>query len=404
MARKGFLCKAAALGVLLPVLGLPLEALAKPKKTVLGFYASWAPPSVRYDKITHLMYAFLNPGAGGQISGSVPGDLISSAHGAGVKIIASIGGANNSSGYPSLASSASGRSAFAGACKAITDAGADGVDIDWEFPANAGDSTNFSLLLKAIRASIGPSKLITLELAPNDEKGHWIPKSALDIADFYTAMAFDFTGDFPGSPVGQHSSYQASVIAINYWWKNRGVAREKVIMGVPFYGKNFDAGGASVDYKDIVNANPGLSADADQVGRTWFNGPTTMKMKATFVAQNSYGGVMVWQLAGDASPGSKSLLDALNTGLEAPAAAKVSRETEGRLSIRPLGNRGTLARLGMPGLESGLQRNMQVSSVRDISGRGQGSTAGTGIPAPAAGIYFLETRPTGAGMAPGLNQ
>ncbi|MDB5048781.1 MAG: chitinase [Fibrobacteres bacterium] len=383
-SRTGFTRVVAAAGVLLPAFLMPAEA--KPKLPVFGFYTSWAPPSVRYDKITHLMYAFLNPGGGGQITGSVPGDVISTAHGAGVKVIASIGGANNSSGFPTLAASASGRSAFAGACKAIVDAGADGVDIDWEFPANATDSTNFTLLLKAIRASIGASKLITLELAPTDEKGRWVPKGSVDIADFYTAMAFDFTGDFPGSVVGQHSTYQQGVLGINYWWRNRGVRKDKVVMGVPFYGKNFNAGGSAVDYKDIVNANPGLAAAADSVGKTWFNGPVTIKKKATYVAEQAYGGVMIWQLGGDTSPGAKSLLDAIEQGLAAPAVRITAREG----GKNPSGGSGSPALAWIA--SQGSPENGTSVRLRAVDGRLSATygTSGANRSMPAAGIYLIE--------------
>lgn len=378
-AVTGFTRALAVAGAILPAFFLPADA--KPKLPVLGFYASWAPPSVRYDKITHLMYAFLTPSGGGQISGGVPGDLVSSAHGNGVKIIASIGGANNSSGFPALAASASGRSAFANACKSITDGGVDGVDIDWEFPANAGDSTNFGLLIKAVRSAIGTSKLITLELAPTDEKGRWIPKAALDAGNFYTAMAFDFTGDFPGSQVGQHSSYQQGVLGINYWWRNRGVAKEKVVMGVPFYGKNFNAGGAAVDYKDIVSSNPGLSADADQVGMTWFNGPTTIKKKATYVAENSYGGVMVWQLGGDTSPGAKSLLDAIEQGLAAPA---VSIAPANANAARAFGSNGSPALTWIASQADGKVRVLSPEGIRALDGRLSGASR------PATGLYLIQ--------------
>jgi GH18 family chitinase len=380
----GFTRAAAVAGLLVPALLMTAEA--KPKLPVLGFYTSWSPPNVRYDKITHLMYAFLNPTGGGQITGSVPGSLITTAHSNGVKIIASIGGANNSSGFPTLAASASGRSAFAGACKAIVDAGADGVDIDWEFPSNAADSANFTLLLKAVRQSIGTSKLLTLELAPTDEKGRWVSNSAMQIADFYTAMAFDFTGDFPGSQVGQHSTYQQGVLGINYWWRNRGATKSKVVMGVPFYGKNFNAGGAAVDYKDIVSANPGLSADADQVGQTWFNGPGTIKKKATYVAENAYGGVMVWQLGGDTSPGAKSLLDAIETGLATPVISiSMEKMDDGRQSIRASGS-PALSWIASAAVPSG---SGSAIRIRSVDGRLIGADAGLARKT-AAGIYAIQ--------------
>jgi chitinase len=378
-ANLGTVC---ALGAMLSGGFSPAEA--KPKHPVLGFYTSWAPPSVRYDKITHLMYAFLDPSSSGSISGSVDGGVVSAAHNAGVKVIASIGGANNSDGFPSLAASSSGRTNFANACKSIVNGGVDGVDIDWEFPANAQDSANFTLLLKAVRAAIGSGKILSMDLAPNDEKGHWVSHSAIEVGDFYNVMAYDFTGNYPGSPVGQHSSFNQAVYGLYYWWKNRGVAKTKVILGVPFYGKNFNNSGNPVDYRDIMSANPSLSPDADQVGQTWFNGVTTITKKSTYVAENGYGGVMIWQLGGDAG-GSKSLLDAVNKGLEAPeivAIAPIGASAPGYASRRAV----TL--LGLAGETAGLR-------IRDLSGREIVPSA-RNLAAPAAGVYTLqagETRP-----------
>jgi GH18 family chitinase len=227
----------------------------------------------------------------------------------------SIGGVNNSAAFPGIAGNAGSRSTFASSVKSILDQNnVDGVDIDWEFPANAQDSANFTLLLKAVRSAIG-TKLISCDVAPDGEKGQWVSRSATAIPDFWNIMAYDYTGNFPGSLIGQHAPYSKATVALTYW-RAKGAPKDHVILGLPFYGKDFNAGGNAVPYSQIIGSNPGLSNDADSVGRTWFNGVTTIKKKATYVAQNSYGGVMIWEMNMDAS-GAKSLMDATLQGLQA---------------------------------------------------------------------------------------
>jgi chitinase len=357
---------------ILPLLIAAVAAHGKPKLPVLAFYAEWDQPgSVDYNKVTHILLAFSLPQGGGSVQGYVPGGLVSSAHGAGVKVIASIGGANHGSIFPGIASSAGARSTFANSCKSLIDNNQlDGVDIDWEYPLNASDSANFTLLLKAVRSAIG-SKLLTIDVAADGEKGAFIHKSALLIPDFVNVMSYDFTGSFAGSAIGQHAPYSKATSNLNYW-RVKGVPMDKLILGVPFYGKDFNAGGNAVPYGQIMSSNPSLSPDADSVGRTWFNGVTTMKKKATYVAQNNYGGIMIWELAQDAG-GSKSLLEAVNQGLLAqplvaiaPRTAAGDKTGYGRLIL-------SLSASGIPGADLGFRdmlghRREVVSGAAPVSG------------------------------------
>ena len=84
--------------------------------------------------------------------------LIHLAHEAGVEVYPSIGGWTLSDNFPTLASTAEGRSAFANNCvRLIREYEFDGIDIDWEYPGYAdhsgteADTVNYSLFLKEIR-------------------------------------------------------------------------------------------------------------------------------------------------------------------------------------------------------------------------------------------------------------
>jgi chitinase len=377
--------------LLVPMLACGL-ASAKPRKPVLAFYTEWSPPgSIDYNKITHLLLAFSLPQGGGSVTGFVPGGVVSAAHAAGVKVLASVGGANHGTVFPGIASNAGARTTFANSLKSICDAnGLDGVDIDWEYPLTVQDSANFTLLLKAVRSAIG-TKLLTIDVAADGEKGSFVHKNALSIPDFVNVMSYDFTGSFAGSVVGQHSPYTKATSNLNYW-RAKGVPREKLILGVPFYGKDFNQGGAPVAYGTIMANNPSVSPDADSVGRCWFNGVTTIKKKATYVAQMEYGGIMIWELSQDAG-GAKSLLTALNTGLEAPSATLTP---DSRLRAQPSGE------IGVPGKVwltlSGSRGSVRIGSgsarpeYRDALGhlRATGIQAAAGQSAEsAAGAYFI---------------
>ncbi|MDB5105260.1 MAG: chitinase [Fibrobacteres bacterium] len=387
--HAGRMAGLSAKAIILPLLACGYAA-AKPKLPVLAFYTEWnAPGSVDYSKITHLLLAFSLPQGGGNVTGFVPGGVVSAAHAAGVKVLASVGGANHGTVFPPIAANAGSRTTFANSLKAICDNnGLDGVDIDWEYPQTVQDSANFTLLLKAVRAAVG-SKLLTIDVAADGEKGAFIHKTALLIPDFVNVMSYDFTGSFPGSLVGQHSPYAKATSNLNYW-RAKGVPKEKLILGVPFYGKDFNAGGAPVGYNTVMANNPGLSPDADSVGRTWFNGVTTIKKKATYVAQMAYGGAMIWEIAQDAG-GSKSLLEALNVGLQATPLSLAA--DGGRLQqVRAGESFGIDGKvwLSLSGTRSSDASKLSVSgtgaAARDVLGHYRGDANAS---TPASGAYFL---------------
>ena len=71
-----------------------------------------------------------------------------------LKVLLSVGGGSDADAFSAAASTASGRATFANtALQLVTDWGFDGLDIDWEYPANASDVSNYVALLEATRAA-----------------------------------------------------------------------------------------------------------------------------------------------------------------------------------------------------------------------------------------------------------
>ena len=103
-------------------------------------------------------------------------------------------------------------------------------------------------------------------------------------------------------------------------WLDRGLPREKIVLGVPFYGHGFgrDFSRHGIGYREIVRRHPDAAA-ADRAGDViWFNGSATIRDKAEFVRDERLGGIMIWSLDHDAE-GDAALLPVIHAVLR-PAA------------------------------------------------------------------------------------
>jgi chitinase len=319
-----------------------LAGAAMAQAKVVGYVPNWIDingfaNTFDYSKVTHLNIAFENANASGNLSfNSAENNLITRAHAANVKVLVSIGGGSASEDatqrniYFNLISTSQ-RAAFIQKLTAyVTAHNLDGLDIDLEGPAINGDYGNF---IRDLANALHPmGKIITSALSEG-YGGSNVPASTFQYFDFVNIMAYDATGPWDPNTPGQHSSYAYAQSAINYW-QGRGLPASKTILGVPFYGYGFGAAyrGDEYAYSEIVNTYAG-SENQDQVGNTiYYNGIPTIKAKTTLALQKG-AGIMIWQLASDAT-GSKSLLLAIDqvikgngTDTQAPTAPASLRST-----------------------------------------------------------------------------
>ena len=280
--------------------------------------------TIDFAKVTHLNVAFENPTTErGDLSfNSREAPLIAEAHAHHVKVLVSIGGGAASGDktlrarYATLLGDPQ-RAAFAAQLADYVVAhDFDGLDVDIEGPSITRDYGPFVAALAGPLRARG--KLLTAALSQG-YGGANVPTATLALFDFVNVMAYDGAGYWDPKAPGQHSSLEFAKSNVRYWLE-RGLPKDKAVLGVPFYGYGFGAAFRKGDYAyaKIVARYPGAE-QVDQVGETiWYNGIPTIQAKTRFAREQGLGGIMIWSLDYDL-PGEKSLLSAIHAAWqEAP--------------------------------------------------------------------------------------
>jgi GH18 family chitinase len=296
------------------VLGFTFLSTASAEFKIIGYVVDWAgdqSPTLNFNQLTHVNYAFVTVGSGqGGINAPNDGlirNLVTAAHAKNVKVLASIGGGggNNDTYFHSIAANAGYRTTFINNCDAmLIKYNLDGIDIDWEYPEESPDPStkNFTTLMSELAAKFHPkSKLVTAAVVGGSvgTYGFAIETAVFAVVDFLNIMAYDHAAV-------PHSGYDKSLVDLNFW-KKRGLPKEKIILGVPFYGRNANYDG--MNYKDIIAADP-TAVNRDDYNGFYYNGVPTMQRK-TRLAADSGGGIMFWESSLDTRSPSTSLLTAI---------------------------------------------------------------------------------------------
>ena len=266
---------------------------------------------VAFQRVTHVNIAFVNPDSTGDLLIRQGFDsLIEKAHQHKVKVLASIGGGSFNPYYARLLSDTNRKVLIGKLVKLVIDHNLDGLDVDLE---NDNIDSNYQHFITDLATELKPvNKLLTAALATWN--AHLISDAALEKFDFINIMSYDQTGPWRPNQPGPHSTYAKAEADLFYWRNTRGLPKEKVNLGVPFYGYCFGTKyGESMSYANIITTFPG-SDQKDEVvpdsgGVIYYNGLPTIKNKTALAIKNA-GGVMIWQLLHDAQ-GEKSLLSAI---------------------------------------------------------------------------------------------
>ena len=187
----------------------------------------------------------------------------------------------------------------------------DGVDIDWEHPRwKSGTYKQYEALILYLSVRLHKQgKLLTSAVLSglqwngvlwDDSASH--TDKVFEAVDWLNVMTYD------GGEGIKHSTYDFAVNCINYWRYHRGLPKEKVVMGVPFYS-----------YMPPRSYEAILEADKDAWKKDMavidgqefhYNGIATIQKKVDYALENC-GGVMFWEVTADTSNKEYSLLQAI---------------------------------------------------------------------------------------------
>jgi len=266
-----------------------------------------------FGRINYLNIAFVNPDSNAFFK-PMPAltDIVNAAHAKHTKVLISIGGGSAPAYYSSLMSDSLRSKLIADLVKLAVDYNLDGIDVDLE---GERIDPNYESFVTGLSAALKPAgKLLTAAVATAYASRY--TDKGLSVYDFINIMSYDKTGPWRPENAGPHAPYEMAVSDLDYWTNTRHIAKEKLSLGVPFYGYGFGAGAPSdINFKKLISQYPG-SENADQFtvtdgGVIYYNGIPTIKNKTALALQNA-GGIMIWQLMGDAE-GEKSLLNVINT-------------------------------------------------------------------------------------------
>ncbi len=315
--------------------GSTLTACAQTK--VVGYIPSYKNmPAVidRTDlsKLTHLNLSFLNPNASGAVvsggnpvcmEGASASDIhyvVNKAHQAGVKVLVSIAGGvlpACSGNWQTLLQPANRATVVNNLLQFVNTFNLDGLDVDIEgvVLTNIDNSGNYTPFIQALRNGLPAGKLLTSATA--SYVGGMVPTSSLPYFDFVNIMSYDAVGPGWGQAGVEHSPYSMAVSDINIW-KARGLTKQKLVLGVPFYGYGFNGYVAAYDFNSILSQFGASAAQSDVIGTRCagcsyitYNGIPTIRSKTQLALQEG-SGVMIWELSQDAA-GTNSLLAAIHS-------------------------------------------------------------------------------------------
>ncbi|OWA52599.1 Acidic mammalian chitinase [Hypsibius exemplaris] len=286
-----------------------------------------------------------------------------------LKIFLSVGGWTLTSQLVTVAATASSRTAFINsAISNLRTWGLDGLDIDWEFPL-AADKSAYSTFLKEIRAafqaeaaSSGKTRLALSAAVHLISDGGFDGVVINNTLDVVNVMTYDLAGAWDLSGTGHQASLfvgprgvpsEWNVASIMQTWVDAGVAKSKLAVGLPLYGRGWMLASASSHglgapvsaaltasfyttesgawpYYEICKRiqsdgatkvfDTTIQASYAYTGSWWigYDDVQTIAGKTTWAKNNGYGGVYVWDTAQDdfanlCGQGKNPLLNAIKT-------------------------------------------------------------------------------------------
>lgn len=168
-----------------------------------------------------------------------------------LKVVMSVGGWGTEKNFQLAVSSEAKLSAFVeSVAELVQQYKFDGVDIDWEYPASAEEGERLGDLLEYLRStldSVRPGLLLTVASPGTQEHLQHYNLARMDqVLSFWNVMCYDFAGSGWSSRTGYHLNLYGStgdsnlsVDAVVAHYTRQGIHPQKIVLGMPLYGRSF---------------------------------------------------------------------------------------------------------------------------------------------------------------------
>jgi chitinase len=261
-----------------------------------------------------------------------------------LKVILSLGGWGGCKTCSEIFSTANDRNVFAESVKKLlVDFKADGIDLDWEYPAIEGfpghkfqpaDKENFTSLVQQLRATLGEKYEISFAAGGFkkfiDESVEW--GKVMQEVNYVNLMTYDLVNGY-ATVTGQHTPLYSTPQQMESPDRSvtqlisLGVPKNKIIIGAAFYGRmwenvpdtNFGLYQSGkfkkgVDFKNMDSAlsiNKGFIYHWDDVANApflynpsqklfvTFDDKRSIWLKTKYASDKGLGGIMFWELGSD---------------------------------------------------------------------------------------------------------
>lgn len=347
---------------------ISLKAQKTTKPNVIAYYTGGGGTlidSFPVEKLSHLIYSFGHlKGDSLNIHSAKDSALIArmvtlKKRNKDLKVMIAMGGWSACAPCSEVFSRKNGRETFARTTKELLDYfQADGIDIDWEYPAVVGypghrytedDKHNFTLLIKELRKKLGKKAEISFAAGGTknciDSCFEW--KKIMPLVDRVNLMSYDLVSGY-ATQSGHHTPLHSTnnqQLSADYAIKEMiklGVPAQKIALGAAFYARIFQNSTeanqglyqptkflSGVSYKHFANQlteEKGFKYYWDEVAKApyFYNAETrqlatfddqkSIALKTRYVIDHKLNGIMFWELTDDTY--SNGLLDAIDRSIK----------------------------------------------------------------------------------------